>query len=93
VLPEGTNIKMVSRDTFKQYKEALSGLTEDNVQEVTTHLVWLGLGTEGSGASGGAGTRPWQPPASGPQGGQGSFHPGGSGEQQGSQFAPGTGAG
>jgi hypothetical protein len=39
VLPEGTNTRMVSRETFSQYKEALSGLTQDNLQEVTARLV------------------------------------------------------
>jgi hypothetical protein len=44
VLPEGALIKMVSPDTFLRYKEALSGLNEDNLQEVTAKLVRLGLG-------------------------------------------------
>jgi hypothetical protein len=43
VLPEGTTTRMVSRDTFAQYKEALSGLTQENLHEVTARLVQLGL--------------------------------------------------
>jgi hypothetical protein len=39
VIPEGTAIKMVSADTFKQYKEALSGMTSENVAQVTAKLV------------------------------------------------------
>ena len=39
VIPEGTTTRMVSRETFAQYKEALSGLTQDNLQEVTARLV------------------------------------------------------
>ncbi len=31
VIPEGTTIKMVSVETFVKNKEALSGLTEDNL--------------------------------------------------------------
>jgi hypothetical protein len=44
VIPEGTAVKMVSRDTFKKYREALSGLTPENVASVTARLVELGLG-------------------------------------------------
>ena len=49
VVPEGTAIKMVSAETFLKYKEALLGLTEDNLPQVTAKLVQLGLG--GSDAS------------------------------------------
>jgi hypothetical protein len=43
VIPEGTSTRTVPRDTFQAYKEALSGLTQDNMQEVTAKLVQLGL--------------------------------------------------
>jgi hypothetical protein len=43
VIPEGTAIKMVSKDTFRKYREALSGLTDENLSEVTAKLVQLGL--------------------------------------------------
>jgi hypothetical protein len=43
VLPEGTTTRMVSQDTFTQYQEALSGLTQDNLHEITERLVQLGL--------------------------------------------------
>jgi hypothetical protein len=39
VIPEGTSTRTVPRDTFQAYKEALSGLTQDNMQEVTAKLV------------------------------------------------------
>ncbi len=39
VIPEGAAIKMVSAETFKQYKEALSGLNDDNLSQVTAKLV------------------------------------------------------
>lgn len=44
VLPEGTQVKMVSHETFKGYKEALSGLNDENYAQVTAKLVRLGLG-------------------------------------------------
>ena len=44
IVPEGTATRVVSRDTFSQYKEALSGLTQENLHEVTAKLVQLGLG-------------------------------------------------
>ena len=62
-MPEGTPLKMVSADTFKKYKEALSGLTEENVAAVTAKLVQLGLA--GHYQPGGGGT-----------GQSGSYHPG-----------------
>jgi hypothetical protein len=43
VLPEGTAVKMVSADAFKQYKELLSGLDESNVRQVTARLMQMGL--------------------------------------------------
>ena len=89
ILPEGAAIKMVSKDTYKAYKEALSGLNEENVQEVTAQLIRLGLG--GDSHLRGAGTLQWPGPPSGGGAAAGSFHPGASGEQQGSQFAPGGG--
>ena len=30
IIPEGASTRVVSRDTFQAYKEALSGLTQDN---------------------------------------------------------------
>jgi hypothetical protein len=39
VVPEGAALKMVSQDTFKKYKEALSGLNEENIPQVTAKLV------------------------------------------------------
>jgi hypothetical protein len=42
---------MVSVDTFKKYKEALSGLTDDNIAQVTSKLVQLGLGNPESNQS------------------------------------------
>ena len=39
VIPEGTAIKMVSADTFKQYKEALSGFNDENLAQVTAKLM------------------------------------------------------
>jgi hypothetical protein len=40
---------MVSAETFKQYRDALSGMNEDNVAEVTAKLVQLGLGNQNMG--------------------------------------------
>jgi hypothetical protein len=84
VVPEGTAIKMVSRDTFSKYKEALSGLTEDNLAQVTARLVQLGLGS-GEVSQGGPTVR-WGGPAPG-----GSSGPGGGQQGGGSTPAPGGG--
>ena len=43
VVPEGANAKTVTRDTFKRFRDALSGLNQDNVGEVMRKLVELGL--------------------------------------------------
>ena len=83
VVPEGTALKMVSSETFSKYKEALSGLNEENVANVTTKLIQLGL-------AGGEATQRWQPgqagsyhpSAMGPPPQSGSYHPGGMGPQQ-----------
>jgi hypothetical protein len=40
---------MVSAKTFKQYRDALSGMNEENVAEVTAKLVQLGLGSQHMG--------------------------------------------
>lgn len=39
IIPEGTATRTVPRETFQQYKETLSGLTQENLHEVTAKLV------------------------------------------------------
>ncbi len=48
VVPEGAKLQTVSRETYQKYREMLSGLTEQNLPQVTGQLIQLGL-TPGAG--------------------------------------------
>lgn len=43
IIPKGTAMRTVPHKTFQKYKESLSGLTQDNLHEVTAELVEVGL--------------------------------------------------
>ncbi len=46
IIPEGTAMRIISRDTFQKYKETVSGLIAGDTQrEVLNKLVQLGLAT------------------------------------------------
>ncbi len=43
ILPQGMKVQLVSHDNFTAYREALSGLTDDNAPSVQSKLMEAGL--------------------------------------------------